>query len=91
MLGGVVPPSNSRARLPNCDGDIQLTSMQLLQQLGRTTLTLGKINTVDRLAGTPSTTDRTQVPQSDSAVGYFYYNLSDALQRALDPLLTFYR
>jgi hypothetical protein len=29
MLGGVVPPSNFRMRLPNGGGDIQLMSMQL--------------------------------------------------------------
>jgi hypothetical protein len=41
ILGGVVPPSNFRVRLPNRGGDIQLMSVQLVQQLGRTTLTLG--------------------------------------------------
>jgi hypothetical protein len=47
ILGGVLPPSNCRVRLPNRGGDIQLMSMQLVPQLDRTTLTLGKINTVD--------------------------------------------
>jgi hypothetical protein len=46
MLGGVVP-SNFRVRLPNGGGDIQLISTLFVQQLGRTTLTLGKITTVD--------------------------------------------
>jgi hypothetical protein len=56
ILGGVVPPSNFRVRLPNGGGDIQLMSTQLVQQLGRTTLTLGKIDTGDLLASTRSTT-----------------------------------